>query len=324
MLRVIKTELFLNLFFIPCGIRFLISLIFFTFGKTTSFLQVLINIAVHNLSFSIPWFIISFLIVFTLINRRENYREGINDDNANILVKCFRRAKFPFIMSILCFLIGLLFFYDSLYFNLKVKLIAILYGFAPCVMYTIVTFLITRFYNKIVFKNFLKFVIVFMTLGVIPYYFMAAHMCSVSEGENPITDIKNYEKIVKRENLLKVFLEKIPNNVENIEFYYSLEGYLGETKCFLYYVDKDMNKEKFDNKYKDKAIWIGIKNEYNMYDGLLEKVFSYTPVNNAKEDDFVIYLIFEGCIECGNCNSSNFLLTAFNEQTNEVIYFARQ
>ena len=81
-----------------------------------------------------------------------------------------------------------------------------------------------------------------------------------------------------------------------------------------------MTKEKFDKEYKNKAIWIGHKEEYTEKEGLLSRVFTYTPSYYKNENDYIIYLIEGRCDDSGYCNHGDFLISAFNEKTNEVIF----
>ena len=54
------------------------------------------------------------------------------------------------------------------------------------------------------------------------------------------------------------YLERLlQENVTGKKTIYEVEHDLKQ-----YYIDKDMTKNKFDEKYKDKAIWIGHKDEY--------------------------------------------------------------
>ena len=81
-----------------------------------------------------------------------------------------------------------------------------------------------------------------------------------------------------------------------------------------------MTKENFDKEYKNKAIWIGHKEEYTEKEGLLSRVFTYTPSYYKNENDYIIYLIEGRCDDSGYCNHGDFLIAAFNEKTNEVIF----
>ena len=146
-----------------------------------------------------------------------------------------------------------------------------------------------------------------------------ALMSALDAVENPITDVKYYKREIKG-HLLKVFPSDIPDNVEKVEFYYAPGILQGGTNYSLYYVDKNMTMDKFDKKYKNKAIWIGHKDEYTEKMGLLTGAFSYTPAEYENEDDYIIYLIEGNCDNSGYCNHGKFLMTAYNEKTNEVIF----
>ena len=127
-----------------------------------------------------------------------------------------------------------------------------------------------------------------------------ALMSALDAVENPITDVKYYKREIKG-HLLKVFPSDIPDNVEKVEFYYAPGILQGGTNYSLYYVD-------------------GHKDEYTEKMGLLTGAFSYTPAEYENEDDYIIYLIEGNCDNSGYCNHGKFLMTAYNEKTNEVIF----
>lgn len=328
-LAVIKTELFMKLFFIPSGLCFLVSLMEVIDTRLNSSSYVWRDFVVNNLSFIIPWFIISFIIALISKIRSDKYpekvklkNERINDNNVKLIVKCFRRAKFPFIMSVICFFIGLFFVVYTSYDILKVRLLISLIGYIPCILFIIITLLISKFYKRKKFKFFLEFITALLTLFLLTYYFLLIFICGLTKAENPITDIKKYEKIVNGDVLLKAFPKEIPNDVENIEFYYAPGFFQGGTNYSLYYIDKNMTIEEFDNKYKNRAIWIGKKEEHSGKDFSLGEVFSFAPVKEEDENNYVIYLIDGSCDDSGWCNHGDYLLAAYNEKTNEVLYRA--
>ena len=227
-------------------------------------------------------------------------------------------------MSIICFIIGILFIILSRYDTLKIRLSIILIGYIPCILFVIITLMRTKFYKKIkvrIFCGVMEWLLIFF---IFVYYLMAIVSCAFLEAMNPITDIKNYNGIVKDDRLLKVFPAEIPNNIKNINFYYAPGILQGGTEYSLYFIDEKMTKEKFDKKYKSKALWIGRKKEYNEKGGLLAGAFSFTPAENKNEDDYIIYLIEGKCDDSGYCNHGSLLLTAYNEKTNEIIYKSEQ
>lgn len=62
------------------------------------------------------------------------------------------------------------------------------------------------------------------------------------------------------------------------------------------------------------------KKEYTEKNGLLAGAFVYTPVYYENEDDYILYLVEGRCNDSGYCNHGDFLIAAFNEKTNEVIF----
>lgn len=94
----------------------------------------------------------------------------------------------------------------------------------------------------------------------------------------------------------------------------------GGTRYTLYYVDKNMTLDKFDKKYKEQAKWIGYKNDYTENDDLLSSIFYYTPSEYKNEYDYIVYLIRGNCYKPDSCNHGEFLIAAFNEKTQEVVF----
>lgn len=88
----------------------------------------------------------------------------------------------------------------------------------------------------------------------------------------------------------------------------------------MYYVDDQLDTKYFDDKYEQIAEWVGHKEEYEEKPGLLSGVFSMTPAEYKRENDFKIYLIRGECDDSGYCNHGRFLVVAVNENTKEVLY----
>ena len=122
--------------------------------------------------------------------------------------------------------------------------------------------------------------------------------------------------------MIENFPKEIPNDVQNIEFYYAPAFLQAGTNYSLYYMDKNMTLDKFDERYKELAIWIGHKEEYTEKEDLLASAFSFTPAEYINEEDYVIYLIKGKCDNSGYCNHGEFSFVAYNDETNEVIFRA--
>ena len=162
-----------------------------------------------------------------------------------------------------------------------------------------------------------------ITLISIPFiivYFGMYTLFSISYLNNhPITNSKYYSKIYYSKIMgfsfiLREFPTKIPKQATDAYFYDDLNSYI------LYYVDKDMTKNKMDNKYKKKTIWTGKIYDNDKKVCLKYQPFSNTPVSSIKEKDFTIYLI--DCDENGNVTHYTFV--AYNEKTHEIIYKTNQ
>ncbi len=237
--------------------------------------------------------------------------------------KDFKKSKFPFIMTIITFIIGYIFFYSSKGNPLNLKMKILLIGYLPTFLF-LALFLISYFKcSTEKSKAVITILSSILTLFLFGYYISAIFICAFEEAENPITDVRYYKDKVNG-SLLKAFPKEIPNNVEKVEFYYAPGVLQGGTNYSLYYIDKNMTLDKFAQKYKDHAIWIGHKDEYNEQSGLLTGAFSYTPAEYNNEDDYIIYLMEGKCDHSGYCNHGDFLIAAYNEKTNEVIFKSEQ
>ena len=234
----------------------------------------------------------------------------------SILEKC----TFSFVMTIITSIIGFYFYWLSKGDEFLVSLIISLIGYLPAIVFLVITLI--RYYKadsqKV--KRASKSITVLLTAGLLYYYIFAIFICAFIEVDNPVTNINNYKSKLNDSSLLKVFPKDIPANVEKVDFIYAPGILQGSTKVALYYVDKNMTKEKFDRKYKKKAIWIGYLGEYTEKRGLLSSAFTKTPASSKNESDYIIYLVEAECDESGYCNHGSFNFAAFNEKTNEVIY----
>lgn len=237
--------------------------------------------------------------------------------------KDLKKCIFPFIMTIITFIIGCGFFWLSKGdpFSLRIKILFI--GYLPSIIFFFLLLICYFKCNTKKSKDTITILSTILTFFLLGYYVSAIFICAFEEAENPITDVRYYKDKVNG-SLLKVFPKEIPDDVEKIEFYYAPGILQGGTNYSLYYIDKNMTIDKFDKKYKEKAIWIGHKEEYIKEEGLLTGAFSYTPANYKNEDDYIIYLVESYCDDSGYCNHGNFLLAAYNEKTHEVIFKAKQ
>lgn len=239
----------------------------------------------------------------------------------------FKKIRLPFIMSIITLCIGLFLSYDLVGFPIKQKPIILLMNFIPFIIFLIIILIIYKNKQKTRMISTLRVASIIIACLSLFYYFYVVFFTALEEVMNPVTNPKYYTMYVSGSRLYKIFPKKIPDNVENVAFFYAPGVLQGGTNYSLYYVDKSMTMEKFDNEYKEKAIWIGRKSEYTEKRGLLTGVFSFTPISDIDrkaEDDYIIYLIEGRCDDSGYCNHGDFLVTAFNEETNEVIFRSEQ
>lgn len=233
-----------------------------------------------------------------------------------------KRCKFPFIMSIITFIIGCFFAQSSIGIPVKGQFVILLLGFLPFIIFIGITLLSYRFSRNIETKNMFNCITGIFVFFLLLYYLVAIFECGFIEATNPITDIKYYKHYINGSYLTQVFPSRIPKNVDNIQFYYAPGMLQAGTNYSLYYVDKNLTKEEFDKRYREKAIWIGHKSEYTEKSGLLAGAFSFTPVDYSDEDNYIVYLIVGNCDDSGYCNHGEFLFVAYKEETHEVVFRA--
>lgn len=230
-----------------------------------------------------------------------------------------RNSKFQIVLAIINFLIFALFVYSTKYDSWIYRYKVLLWASLPFIVCLILAVLKNKHYsnNKVkgainvisgllIFINFMFFCV--LSIGYV-----------IWKGESPKLNIKYYTNYIERYDYVKdIFPKDIPNNVTNAEFYH-IPGFLqGADEIVLYYVDKDLNIEEFDRKYKDKTEWIGYKDDYYQKEGLLVGSLLYNKLDNDK--DFKIYLFDSYCDDSGYCNHGYYILVGVNENTKEVIY----
>lgn len=316
-MTILKSKFFLTLFFIPFGIYVVLSLLELA-DRSEPDAMTLGDFVVENIVIFVIWFIISFPIALLHSNKeskdikmKRTPEEKWNEKTT------FQKIRFPLIMSIITFLIGLLLSYDLIGFPLKAQLIILLSSFIPCLLFLIFLYIMYKNNEKRKVVSIFKIVSIVITCLLLFYYFIAMFVVVFTEAINPMTNPKYYRFHVPNST---VFPKKIPKNAEDIKFLYAPGILQGGTRYTLYYVDKNMTLDKFDKKYKKQAEWIGHINDYTEKEGLLNGVFYSTPSKYKNENDYVIYLIKGKCDDSGYCNHGHFLISAFNEKTHQVIY----
>ncbi len=232
----------------------------------------------------------------------------------------FKKCMFPFVMTIITFIIGCGFIWLFRDDPFKMKIVLIILGFLPSIIF--LTLLMINYYkcNTTKSKNVITVICAILTFLLLGYYISVIFIGAFEETDSPITDVKYYKDKVKG-NLLKAFPSEIPKNVENVIFNYHSSFPQTSITITLYYVDKNMTLDKFDKTYKSKAKWSGTKEEYRGDLSIFSNLFSDTPVDYENENDFIVYLVDGKCqSKKGDCNHQQFLVAGFNKETNEVIY----
>lgn len=319
-LTIIKSKSFLKIFCIPISIWLLFALITLAYPNEPERSN-LVGFFGSTVFVLVIWFAISFFIA--KMHKKEKTKNIKKEKKKWEETSTLEKVKFSLIMSIFTFLIGILLSYDSIGFPLKAQFIIFLAAYIPFILFMFITFIIyINRQNKKVF-SFFKASAVVTTVFLLFYYFIALFVVVVIEAENPMTNPTFYSyHVFVSPGIKDTFPSSIPKGVENVSFYYAPGFLQGGTRHTLYYIDKKMTIEKFDNKYKNKAIWIGHKDDYNERPGLLSGAFYSTPSEYNNENDYTIYLIYGSCYKSDSCNHGEFKLAAFNETTKEIIYSA--
>lgn len=320
---ILKSKFFLKLFFIPFGIWFALTLLALADRSDPDALT-LADFVFGNIEAFIIWFIISFPIAL-LHSKKEakDIKKGRTPEKKWEEKTTFKKIRFPLIMSIITFIIGIFLSYDSIGFPLKAQLIIFLAAFIPCILFVIFLFIIYKNKEKQKVYSIFKTISIVITCLLLFYYFIALFVVAGVETTNPMTNPKYYSyHIFITPGLKDTFPNNIPKDVENVSFYYAPGVLQGGTRYTLYYVDKKMTLDKFDKKYKKKAEWIGHIDDYKDKPGLLSGAFYTTPSEYKNENDYTIYLIYGRCYKPDSCNHGDFKIAAFNDKTHEVIYSA--
>lgn len=222
--------------------------------------------------------------------------------------------------TIITFIISLFFIFTTKYDDWSYRYIIVLLGSLPFLCYLILIIITNKSIESKCLKKITSGFSIFLALIIIPYYFIASFVFISIEMDHPIKNIRYYHDYINSEYLLNVFPEEVPKNVKNIQLIYSPGVLQASTVLALYYVDSNLNIEDFDNKFSEKAEWVGYKNHYTEKSGLLAGISSATPIEYQDEKNFKIYLIEGSCDDSGYCNHGKFLLVAVNEKTKEVLY----
>lgn len=236
------------------------------------------------------------------------------------LTNCFQNAKFPFILAILNFLIIFLVLETTKTFDWSYRYKYLIWWVIPLFI-SIILILLTDKYTKkkytLTISTIISTILVFIFFI---YYITMLLFIYDEENEHPIKNIKYY-KYYYNDYISDLFPEKIPENVQNVQFQYFPGMLQSGTHYGLYYVDKSMTQEQFDSIYSKKAQWIGKKEECNEK-GLLTDAYRYTPVSGNKNDNFTIYLISGECDDSEYCNHGFYKFVAFNQKTKEITFRA--
>lgn len=318
--NIFKSKFFIKLFCIPSLVWFLSSILSIIPNKTDTETFMWSDVIITDVILIILWFLISLGITY-VYSKKNTLRDKTIFHDKKIEKRTPKRILFPLQMCVITFIIGVFLTYISNNVLIRNQIIIYFLTYIPFILFVIVTLLYYKFKNKKIL-SILKTFSMMLTCLLLFYYFTILFVIGLEAFSNPITDIKYYKHYVKGTSLIENFPKEIPNDVQNIEFYYAPAFLQAGTNYSLYYMDKNMTLDKFDERYKELAIWIGHKEEYTEKEDLLDSAFSFTPAKYINEEDYVIYLIKGKCDNSGYCNHGEFSFVAYNDETNEVIFRA--
>ena len=225
----------------------------------------------------------------------------------------------PYAMTVITFMVSTLWFIFTLTFKVEMRLIITIYTFAPFLISLIIMLVYCLTKKRKVAKKIIEFLSIILVVMIIIWYHIVIIGTGLFYALTPRTDIKDYENIVTGE-LLTVFPEKIPEDVQNVSFMDQTGFLQGGSYTTLYYIDPNLDVTEFDNKYRVNAIWIGNEKDYTENPELLTGAFLGSPAEYENEEDFTLYLFKARCDDSGYCNHGESLLVGVNPKTNEVIY----
>jgi len=236
-------------------------------------------------------------------------------------IKCYyKNAK---IQSMMC--LFSLFFMIIVMWNLF-KITYLIGTIFWILLYFTVIFLTNKFANKKYTVGISLIIsIVILMLFFANYIFICLDI-TLKETEHPTDDIKRYG--ISNKQLLKVFPKKIPKSAVDAHYMYAPGFLQAPSRYILYYTDKTIDINKFDKKYRKNAKWTGYKKDMNnnIFEEndlvLTSSIFSETPIKVS--EDYKIYLYDYECDNSGWCNHGNYLYSAVNENTYEIVYKASQ
>lgn len=232
----------------------------------------------------------------------------------------FLKCKYPLVLSIITLLIGCLFVFLCILEPWFFRWITFFLVFAPFIIFAIITWFSNYFYYKKYVQTITLVLSVIITWGLLGYYCVVLFFGCCYASENDYTNIKNYERIVNSEYLLKVFPKNVPINVSNIQFSYN-HGFLqGMSWISLSYEDDKLNKDLVDDKFNDISSRVGSLEDFSNDNFFQSTVFLNTSFEEDEKKEFTIYLIDSFCDESGYCNHGGYLIVAYNDKAQEILY----
>lgn len=239
----------------------------------------------------------------------------------NIINKYYSKAQFPFIMTIIALLFGLLCIY--LMIDVKEsnnKILTVCNGLLPFIVFLLITRLTYAYREKKNTKLISNLVTAILSLIFISYFVTYTFTIVTFDAfMNPEVNIKQYRKYVHSERLLRAFPSEIPSDAENPILIYSPGILQAADKYMLYYIKPNINLLDFDNKYGANAKWVGYYNDEEKPLGT-DITFGDLPIKYSEEGNFKIYVLESYCDDSGWCNHGNYLLVAVNEKTRQVVH----
>ena len=233
----------------------------------------------------------------------------------------YKKCKFQFILFFITLLIGLWVLWGTtMAYGLKTYIYMIVFAVIPPLLFGIDLFRKYKF-NKIKkTRSNISLFTIFLIIVIPIFYLIMSFVIAFSDLGADITNPKYYKDFMYRE-LYIAFPKKIPKTAEDVEFFHRDPFLQGGEINYLYYIDKTLNHESIEKKYKEKAIWVGKIDGENQPQGTPDSFnIFWVQGTKGRQSDFTMYVMKASCYKSDSCNHGEFIIVAYNDKTKEIIY----
>ncbi len=239
----------------------------------------------------------------------------------NSLKDIFSKCTFQCIMFILTLIIGIwILFTNNLAYGIKPYILCFLTAIIPPLSF--LRYIIKKYksYKNKETRSDINWNTAIISVGLPIFYIL---MVFIIFGMTLGVDVKNprYYKQFLNEELIEIFPESIPKNAEKIKYLHSDPFLQKGEENLLYYVDKSLEQNVVDNKYREKALWIGKFDDEDKPKSIgnpINQLYDIDEIGNV--EDFLVYVFKDSCYGDGYCNHGEYIYVAYNDVTKEIIY----